>query len=110
MLEAGQIILGVYALLLILGGIMGKLKAGSTVSLIAGSLSGLAALLALRTSQNDPAQGFLIGGTLAVLLAGVFLSRLIRTRKVMPAGIVLVLSAVVAISLFVLREKLVAPM
>ena len=89
---------------------MGKLKAGSTVSLIAGSLSGLAALLALRTSQNDPAQGFLIGGTLAVLLAGVFLSRLIRTRKVMPAGIVLVLSAVVAISLFVLREKLVAPM
>ena len=110
MLEAGQIILGIYALVLILGGIMGKLKAGSTVSLIAGGLSGLATLFALWASLSDPAQGFMIGGMLAVLLTGVFLSRLIRTRKVMPAGIVLLLSAVVAISMFVIRERLVASM
>lgn len=109
MVDAGQTILGIYALLLILGGIVGKLKSGSTVSLVAGGLCGLAELLALKVSLTDPAQGFLMGGMLAVLLTGVFLSRLIRTRKLMPAGIVLLLSAAVAVSLFVIREGLAAP-
>lgn len=106
MVDAGQTILGVYALLLILGGIVGKLRSGSTVSLVAGGLCGLAELFALSISLTDPAQGFLMGGMLAVLLTGVFLSRLIRTRKLMPAGVILLLSAVVAVSLFVIREGL----
>ena len=109
MVDAGQTILGVYALLLLLGGIIGKLKSGSTVSLVAGGLCGLAELFALKISMADPAQGFLMGGMLAVLLTGIFLSRLIRTRKVMPAGVILLLCAVVAVSLFVIRQGLAEP-
>ena len=44
MLLLGQVILVVYGALLIVGGVMGKVKAGSSVSLVAGSLAGAASL------------------------------------------------------------------
>ncbi len=106
MLLAGQVVLGVYGIVLIVGGVMGQVKSGSTVSLAAGGLCGLASLVALWVSLSDPAQGFLIGAMLALLLTGVFLSRFFRTRKFMPAGVVLLLSIVVGILLVVIRQRL----
>ena len=106
MLLAGQVILGVYGILLILGGVMGQVKSGSTVSLAAGGLCGLASLFALWVSLSDPAQGFLIGTMLALLLTGVFLSRFFRTRKFMPAGVALLLSVIVGVLLVLVRQKL----
>lgn len=106
MLELAKIVLGVYGLLLIVGGITGKVKTGSTVSVIAGTASGIAALIAFWVSRTDPAQGLLIGMMVSLLLTGVFMGRFIRTRKFMPAGIVLILSIVVAALLAVVRNQM----
>ena len=107
MVQVGQAVLGVYGVLLILGGVMGMVKAGSRVSLFAGGACGLASLVALWVSLDDPALGLLIGGVLALLLTGVFIGRFVRTRKLMPAGVVLLLSLAVGILLIAIRQKLV---
>lgn len=92
--QFGQVALGVYALLLALGGIMGYVKAGSRPSLIAGVVSGLVALAALAATlmMPDSRVGFLIGLALAAALTVVFLRRFAATRKVMPAGVLVVVS------------------
>ena len=106
MLELSRILLGVYGILLIVGGVMGKIKTGSTVSVIAGTASGIAALIAFWVSRTDPAQGLLIGLMVSLLLTGIFMSRFFRTRKFMPAGLVLILSIVVAAVLAIARNQM----
>ncbi len=96
-LTIGQTILGVYALLLAVGGVIGYTKAGSRPSLIAGIVSAIAALGALFLSTTNPRLGLGIGAVLALLLAGFFGSRFAKTRKVMPAGMMAVVSVLVLI-------------
>lgn len=106
MLLTGQIILVVYGLLLIVGGVMGKVKSGSSVSMVFGCLSGAASLAGYVISFNNPDLGLMIGGMLGLLLTGVFLSRFFRTRKMMPAGVVLLLSICAGASLMYIRNEL----
>jgi uncharacterized membrane protein (UPF0136 family) len=94
----GQVVLLVYAILLIVGGLAGS-RAGSKVSLIAGSTSSLALLVALLVSLWSPAVGFWIGAAISLVLCGVFGSRLAQTRKMMPAGMLLILSLVALVVL-----------
>lgn len=106
MLLTGQVILVVYGLLLIAGGVMGKVKSGSSVSMAAGCLSGAASLAGYVISFNNADLGLMIGGMLGLLLTGVFLSRFFRTRKMMPAGFVLLLSIAAGASLMYIRSQL----
>jgi len=106
MLELSRILLGTYGILLIVGGVMGKVKTGSTVSAIAGTASGIAALIAFWVSRTDPAQGLLIGLMVSLLLTGIFMSRFFRTRIFMPAGMVLILSIVIAAVLAITRNQM----
>jgi uncharacterized membrane protein (UPF0136 family) len=101
---AGQIMLGVYAVFLAIGGVIGYTKAGSRPSLIAGLASAVAAILALLVSFQNTAWGMGLGALVAVLLAVFFGYRFaVKTRKFMPAGLLAVLSAVVlAVTLLVL--------
>ena len=103
-LVAGQVILGVYAVLLGVGGIIGYTKAGSRPSLIAGLGSALAALFALMLSLQNTRWGMGLGALLAILLAAFFGYRFaVKTRKFMPAGLLAVVSVVVlAVTLLVL--------
>ena len=87
-----DIILWVYIVLLVIGGLFGFLKAGSKVSLITATVS--AALLVVTTIRGLFQPSFRHGlaeGILAALLV-VFAIRLTKTRKFMPSGLMLVLT------------------
>ena len=97
-MNQGQIVLLVYAILMIGGGMAGA-RAGSKVSMVAGSGSGLALLVALLWSSWNPAVGFWIGTGVGVALCAVFGIRLAQTRKAMPSGMLLAISLVAVILL-----------
>jgi uncharacterized membrane protein (UPF0136 family) len=82
----------VFGLLTIAGGIMGYVKAGSTASLIAGSISGLLLLLAAFVLPSHALIGLTLGGIVSLLLIGYFLPAFFRTGKIMPAGMMSLLS------------------
>lgn len=105
MIETARVALALYGALLIAGDIIGKVKAGSSASLFAGAVSGAVALVGFWQSLLDPAVGFLTGGLVGLLLTGIFLSRFVRTRKFMPAGLVLLLSLLVGILTMMARQE-----
>jgi len=102
----GQFAMGIYGVLLIAGGMMGYVKLRSRVSLFAGAITGGMCVGATWLSLEQPSDGFTIGSLVAFLLSGVFINRFVKTRKLMPAGIVLVLSLIVGILLMILRQDL----
>jgi len=110
MIDAAQIALAVYGVLLIVGGVMGKVKGNSSASLIAGTLTGIAALTGYWKSLQDPMVGFLIGAMVGLLLTGIFVSRFARSRKFMPAGLILILSLVVGVLCMLARQEVEAQM
>lgn len=85
----------VYGLLVLFGGVIGYLKAKSRPSLIAGSVFGitlvvLAVVALLGAHQKVPAFSAAVAGVLLVL----FGFRYWRSKKLMPAGLLTVLSLV----------------
>lgn len=87
-------ILWVYIILLLVGGMIGFLKAGSKISLITSSVA--SALLVLTTLPGVFTSTFrrnLADVIMAALLI-VFAIRLTKTKKFMPSGMMLVLTLV----------------
>ena len=91
--------LGIYAVLLAVGGIMGFVKARSRASLVAGLGSALMALACLFLVGQNPRLAAWLGAILAGVLLGFFWGRFARSRKFMPAGLMILTSLVVAILL-----------
>jgi uncharacterized membrane protein (UPF0136 family) len=101
--------LGIYALLLAAGGIMGFAKARSRPSLIAGLVSALAAVGALVLSVMGNIWGRPLGLLLAIVLFLFFGYRYaVRNRKIMPNGMMAIVSIVV-IAVLMLSMVLGAP-
>ncbi|MDD8047071.1 MAG: TMEM14 family protein [Verrucomicrobiota bacterium] len=96
-----RVVLVVYAILMIVGGILGKVQGGSTISLIAGSVSGILSLGCMALTYRVPTAGAWAGAVLALLVGAMFLKRYIDTQKVMPALVLLVISLLVACLLIV---------
>jgi uncharacterized membrane protein (UPF0136 family) len=82
----------VFGLLTIAGGLVGYIKAGSTASLIAGSISGLLLLVAAFLLPAHAVAGLTIAILVSLLLAGRFVPAFIKTGKLMPSGIMALLS------------------
>ena len=80
----------VFGLLTIAGGVMGYVKAGSTASLIAGGISGVLLIVA----ASHVAIGLALGIIVSLLLAGRFLPTFFKTGKMMPNGMMALLSIV----------------
>ena len=94
-----SIILWIYIVLLVLGGLMGFIKAKSKPSLIAS----VAFAVALSACQLVGRLGELHGpDILLVLLLIVFAMRLAKTRKFVPSGLMIVLTALTLVLLHVL--------
>ena len=82
----------IFGLLTIAGGAMGYVKAGSTASLVAGSISGALILVAAFLLPANAVAGLALGGVVSLLLIGYFLPAFLRTHKMMPAGMMSILS------------------
>ncbi len=100
MISFATIVLIVYALLMLVGGVMGYRVAGSRPSLFSGVISAILLLVALAWSQNSPRGGFVSAALIALLLSIVFAIRLARTHRFMPSGMLLIVS-LIALVIFV---------
>lgn len=87
----------VYALLVILGGIIGYARARSMPSLVAGVVSGILLLVSFGYSLSNQSFGLLTAALLALLLFVVFLRRYRATGKLMPAGMMMGVSVLMLV-------------
>src|SRR5512137_92145 len=87
-------VLWIYIVLLLVGGLIGFLKAGSKVSLITSAVSAALLILTAIPGLFAPALARgLADGIMAALLV-VFAIRLAKTKKFMPSGLMLVITGV----------------
>jgi uncharacterized membrane protein (UPF0136 family) len=84
----------IFGILTIIGGIIGYVKAGSTPSIIAGSITGVLLLVSAFLLPERAVPGLLIGLITSLVLAGRFIPKFIQTHKAMPAGMMSILSAI----------------
>lgn len=95
MLNFAKLYLFIFGALTIAGGIVGFVKAGSRVSLIAGGISGVLLLVAgYLIGAGNVLAGLISGLVLSLALAGQFGPKFLKTRKFMPAGLMAVLGVV----------------
>ena len=84
----------IYGLFSIFGGITGYRKAGSKVSLISGVISGVLLLVGAFLLGDANPVGGLIAFIVSLVLVIVFAIRLAKTRKFMPAGLMVILGVI----------------
>ena len=94
MIGPAKIYFIIFGLLTIVGGVIGYVKAGSTASIVAGAISGVALIAAAFLLPGNTALGLIIAGVVSIALAARFIPAFMRTGKVMPAGLMAVLSAI----------------
>src|SRR4051812_27015130 len=87
MFENTRLFFWIFGALTIIGGVIGFVKAKSKASIIAGSVSGVLLLLAAWLMTGMPSAGMGLGLAISVLLAGRFVPAFLRTRGLMPAGL-----------------------
>lgn len=87
----GQIATIVTAIFVAVGGIIGFKKAGSKPSLIAGVVSGVVLGICFGVSYVQPLWGLGAALFTLIVLQGVFGVRVKKTKKFMPAGMMLII-------------------
>jgi len=108
MRPTGWLILA-YALFVLLGGIFGYVKAGSTASLIMGVIFAAALSIGAFALLNEKKIGFPIAVATTLLLTTFFIYRFILTYHFMPAGLMSLISLIVLSLLYVKRPRLETP-
>jgi len=104
-MEGAKIYFIAFGVLTIVGGIVGYLKAGSVASIIAGSITGVLLLVAAFLLPEHRAIGLATGFIISLLLAAQFVPKFIRTGRVMPAGMMSILSVIGLIAAIVAWVK-----
>ena len=99
MIDAARWALLAYGILMIIGGILGYVlpQKPSKISLIAGSVSGIIAIAAFFIARGSPVPGLAIGLVVAAGVGYMMFTRWQQTKKFMPSGMVVLLSAVTAV-------------
>ena len=93
----------VYGVVAIVGGFIGFVKSQSKVSIISGTISGAGLLIAGAAATQNQEWGKIAGMAIASLLVIVFMVRLIKTKKFMPAGL-MILGGVVTLGLAIVSS------
>jgi uncharacterized membrane protein (UPF0136 family) len=96
MLELARFYFFVFGVLTIAGGVMGFVKAKSKPSLIAGGISGAALIVSgyLIGTGTNTRLGLFLGLIVSFALAGRFVGTFLKTKKVMPAGLMAALGII----------------
>jgi uncharacterized membrane protein (UPF0136 family) len=84
----------IFGALTIVGGVIGYVKAGSLPSIIAGAITGVLLLVAGWILPTHRTAGLVMALIVSLLLAAQFVPKLIRTGKMMPAGLMSILSVI----------------
>jgi uncharacterized membrane protein (UPF0136 family) len=89
-----------YGLLAIAGGILGYVKSKSKASIISGSISG-ALLIGSAIAQLQGISGARIASiAIAGALVVIFVVRLVKTKKFMPAGLMIIAGVATLVAMF----------
>lgn len=80
----------IYGILAIAGGAIGYKQAGSQVSLLSGLISGLLLLISAYLLFGGSPAGPTLSAIVSLVLVVVFVIRLAKTRKFMPAGLMII--------------------
>jgi len=83
-----------YGILAIVGGIFGYVQSQSKVSIISGSISGVLLIGAAIIQLLGQSWGRYLGIAIASALIVVFVLRLVKTQKFMPAGLMIIAGVV----------------
>ncbi|PIG92567.1 TMEM14 family protein [Gloeocapsopsis sp. IPPAS B-1203] len=86
-----------YGIIALIGGIIGYTQARSTASLISGIISGLLLFAGAVLYLQGQAWGFTLALIVTAILVIVFTIRFAKTRKFMPAGLMLTLGVLTLI-------------
>lgn len=90
----------IYSLLVIVGGLMGYVKANSLPSLIMGSVFGLLLLLCAIAIFRESVLGHFSAIGISIILLSFFTYRFFQTYSLMPAGLMIMVSVMLLIVLF----------
>ncbi len=85
----------IYGIACLVGGLIGYLQARSKISLISGGISGLLLLICSYFQSQGAGWSFFMAAVISLILIIVFSVRLQKTRKFMPAGLMVALGVVV---------------
>ncbi|WGV23680.1 TMEM14 family protein [Halotia branconii] len=80
-----------YGILALIGGIIGYIQAHSQVSLLSGTISGLLLIFAAYFQFQGQNWALILAVGVTVVLVAFFAFRLAKTRKFMPAGLMIIL-------------------
>jgi uncharacterized membrane protein (UPF0136 family) len=94
MFQAVMAYLYVFGVRTIAGGVVGVVKAKGKASLIAGTVAGVLLLVSGYLVGVRGRDGLFLGLGVSASLAGRFVVAFVRSRKVMPAGVMAALSVV----------------
>jgi len=93
-MDATRLYFLIFGALTILGGVIGYVKAGSVPSIIAGAITGVLLLVAGALLPEHRAAGLAAAFLVSLFLAAQFVPKFFRTGKVMPAGLMSILSVI----------------
>jgi uncharacterized membrane protein (UPF0136 family) len=88
-------LLWIYIVLLVVGGLIGFLKAGSKVSLITSAVAAAALVLTVIPNLLAPGLARALADIILAALLVTFAVRLGKTKKFMPAGLMLLITLAV---------------
>ena len=91
-MELAQLVLWIYIVLLVVGGLIGFFKGKSQVSLITSCIFAAALVLCAVPNVLDAAFRRTLANILMAILLVVFAIRLTKTKKFMPSGMMLVVT------------------
>ncbi len=96
----------IYGVLAIAGGAIGYKQAGSQMSLLSGIISGFLLLIGAYFLFGGNPIGLALSAIVSLVLLVVFAIRLAKTRKFMPAGLMIILGAANLIALWSLYSRI----